>query len=215
MSYGPPTQDPNQQGGTPQPPQGGYQQPPQGGYQQPPQGGYQQPPQGGYQPPPQAYGQGYPVPSAQNLAAGFQRFSLGRKVLLGAGALSLLLFFMPWYKVTVEFLGVSESDSASGLRGLPMVAFLILLALLLAMALPLMGRRLRDVVPVALTDGQVGLFGSAAVLVLSLLGGILAKPSGEGLGVGIDAGFAWGFWLAILAMGAMTAGGWLMYQARE
>ena len=146
MSYGPPPQDPNQQQGYQQPPQGGYQQPPQG-YQQPPaQGGYQQPPQG-YQQPPQAYGQGYQVPSAQNIAAGFQGFSLGRKLVLGAGLLSFLLFFMPWYVVSVEFMGVSENESASGLNGLPVVAFLMLIALLVAMALPLFGRRLSDIVP--------------------------------------------------------------------
>jgi hypothetical protein len=205
MSYSPPPQDPNQQ-----PPQGGYQQPPQ-----PPQGGYQQPPQG-YQQPPQAYGQGYQAPSAQNIAAGFQRFSLGRKVLLGAGLVSFLMFFMPWYTSSSPFLTAAESSSASGISqgGLPILAFLVLIALLVALALPLFGRRLRELVPaIPLSEGQLGLFGGAGVLVVSLLGGLLSKPADvSGL---VDFGLGWGFWLAILAMAAMTAGGWLMYQAKE
>ncbi len=209
MSYSPPPQDPNQQ-----PPQGGYQQPPQG-YQPPPQGGYQQPPQG-YQPPPQAYGQGYQVPSVQNISAGFRGFSLGRKVLLGAGVASFLLFFMPWYTSSSPFLTAAESDSGSGLGigGLPVLAFLVLIALLVTMALPLFGRRLRDLVPqISLSEGQIALFGAAGVFVVSLLGALIAKPSGvEGL---VEFNFGWGFYLAMLAMAAMTAGGWLMYQAKE
>ncbi len=206
MSYSPPPQDPNQ------PPQGGYQQPPQG-YQQPPQGGYQQPPQG-YQQPPQAYGQGYQVPSAQNISAGFQRFSLGRKLVLGAGVVSFLMFFMPWYTVSSSI--VNDTSSGNGLRGLPILAFLVLIALLVAMALPLFGRRLRDILPqIPLSEGQIGLFGAAGVFVVSLLGGLISKPSDADFGGLVNYSFGWGFWLAMLAMAAMTAGGWLMYQAKE
>ncbi|MBA3470543.1 MAG: hypothetical protein H0T53_12970 [Herpetosiphonaceae bacterium] len=205
MSYGPPPQDPNQQ----PPQQGGYQQPPQqGGYQQPPQG-YQPPPQG-YQQPPQAYGQGYQVPSVQNISAGFQGFSLGRKLVLGAGLVSFLMFFMPWYTVSAGII----SESGSGLRGLPFLAFLVLIALLVAMALPLFGRRLRDLVPaIPLSEGQIALFGAAGVFVVALLGALIARP--DDVGGLVDVGFGWGFYLAMLAMAAMTAGGWLMYQAKE
>ncbi|HYF63370.1 MAG TPA: hypothetical protein VD886_11185 [Herpetosiphonaceae bacterium] len=193
MSYGPPND-----------PQSG-QQPPQG-YQQPPQApppGYQQPPQG-YQPPPTAYGQGYQVPSAQNVAAGFQGFSLGRKLVLGGGLAAFIFFFLPWYKVS--FLGETLA-SASGLRGFPFVAWLLVLAVTVAMALPLFGRRLSSIVPLPLSDGQVGLYGGGAALVISLLGALLY--TGDGIGL------AWGFFLALLAQAAMAAGGWLMFQAKE
>ena len=61
----------------------------------------------------------------------------------------------------------------------------------------------------------MALFGSAGIFIVSLIGGHLKKPSDEGLaGIG-SAGFGWGFWLAMLSMAAMTAGGWLMSQAKE
>ena len=212
MSYGPPN-DPNQPSGQPQqPPQGGYQQqppqnyqqpPPQGGYQQPPpQAGYQQPQS--YQPPPQAAGQGYQVPSAQNLAAGFQGFSLGRKLFLGAGLLSVIMFFLPWY--TVSYLG-ETLGSASGLRGLPMFGWILLLVALVAMALPLFGKRLRDIVQLPISEGQLALYSGAGVFAVALLGGFLYSSDGVSFGIG--------FWLALLTLAATAAGGWLMFQAKE
>ena len=193
MSYGPPNDPHSGQ----QPPQG-YQQPPQA-----PPPGYQQPPQG-YQPPPTAYGQGYQVPSAQNVAAGFQGFSLGRKLVLGGGLAAFIFFFLPWYKVS--FLGETLA-SAGGVRGLPFVAWLLVIALTAAMALPLFGRRLSSIVPVPLSDGQLALYGSGAALGISLLGALLYIGDGISL--------AWGFFLAFLALAAMAAGGWLMFQAKE
>jgi hypothetical protein len=219
MSYGPPN-DP--QGGQQPPP--GYQQPPQAPQVPPP--GYQQPPQG-YQPPPTAYGQGSQMPSAQNIAAGFQGFSLGRKLVLGGGLVTLIMFFLPWYSFSLDIDDAElapfvqdSSQSVTGLGGggLPLLGFLLLLVLLVAMALPLFGRRLRDLVPIKLTDGQIGLYGAAGVLALSVLGAFITKPSSEtSLLTGIDASWSFGigFWLALLAMLAMTAGGWLMFQAKE
>jgi len=196
MSYGPPNDPQSGQ----QPPQG-YQQPPQAPQAPPP--GYQQPPQG-YQPPPTAYGQGYQVPSAQNIAAGFQGFSLGRKLVVGGGLAAFILFFFPWYKVA--FLGETIA-SANGVRGLPLVAWLLVIVLTAALALPLFGKRLSNFVQIPLSDGQLALYGGGAALVLSLLGGVL--NAGDGLSL------AWGFFLAILALAAMAAGGWLMFQAKE
>lgn len=193
MSYGPPND-----------PQSG-QQPPQG-YQQPPQApppGYQQPPQG-YQPPPTAYGQGYQVPSAQNIAAGFQGFSLGRKLVLGGGLASIIFFFLPWYKVS--FLGETLA-SANGMGGLATLAWLVVLILTIIIALPLFGRRLSNFVQLPLTEGQLALFGGGAAAGIALLSALL------NIGDGIS--LAWGFFLAFLALAAMAAGGWLMFQARE
>jgi hypothetical protein len=193
MSYGPPND-----------PQSGQQPPP--GYQQPPQApppGYQQPPPG-YQPPPTAYGQGYQVPSAQNIAAGFQGFSLGRKLVLGGGLAAFILFFFPWYKVS--FLGETLA-SANGVRGLPLVAWLLVIVLSVAMALPLFGRRLSSIVQLPLSEGQLGLYGGGAALAISLIGGFLYASDGVSL--------AWGFFLTLLALAAMSAGGWLMFQAKE
>ena len=191
MSYGPPND-----------PQSG-QQPPQG-YQQPPQApppGYQQPPQG-YQPPPTAYGQGYQVPSAQNIAAGFQGFSLGRKLVLGGGLAAFIFFFFPWYSFELV-----STVSFNGLRGLPWLAWLLVILVVVAMALPLFGKRLSNFVQLPLSEGQIALYGGGAALVLSLLGGFLY--SGDGFSL------SWGFFLAILALAAMAGGGWLMFQAKE
>jgi hypothetical protein len=193
MSYGPPND-----------PQSG-QQPPQG-YQQPPQApppGYQQPPQG-YQPPPTAYGQGYQVPSAQNIAAGFQGFSLGRKLVLGGGLAAFIFFFLPWYKVS--FLGETIA-SANGMGGFATLAWLLVLVLTVIMALPLFGKRLSNFVQLPLSDGQLALYGGGAALVISLLSVVTNMSNGVSL--------AWGFFLAILALAAMVGGGWLMFQAKE
>jgi hypothetical protein len=196
MSYGPPN-DP--QGGQ-QPPQG-YQQPPQAPQAPPP--GYQQPPQG-YQPPPTAYGQGYQAPSPQNIAAGFQGFSLGRKLVLGGGLAAFIFFFLPWYKVS--FLGETIA-SANGMGGFATLAWLLVLVLTVIMALPLFGKRLSNFVQLPISEGQLALYGGGAALVIALLSVVTTMSDGVGL--------AWGFFLAILALAAMTAGGWLMFQAKE
>ena len=189
MSYGPPNnpQDPQQQQNYQQPPQ-------QQGYQQPAQ-------QQGYTPPPQAYGSGQ-KPDFQQMSAGFKRFSLGRQLVVGGGLAAVILFFFPWWNFGAGFGGISAT--LNGLRGLPMLAFLIVLVVTIAMALPLFGRRLSQMVNLPISEGQVALFGSGAALALSFLGVI-----------GDFSFVAWGFWLAFLAMAAMTAGGWLMFQGKE
>jgi hypothetical protein len=196
MSYGPPNDPQSGQ----QPPQG-YQQPPQAPQAPPP--GYQQPPQG-YQPPPTAYGQGYQVPSAQNIAAGFQGFTLGRKLVLGGGLAAFIFFFLPWYKVS--FLGETIA-SANGMGGFATLAWLLVIVLTVIMALPLFGKRLSNFVQLPISEGQLALYGGGAALVIALLSVVTTMSDGVGL--------AWGFFLAFLAMAAMAAGGWLMFQAKE
>ncbi len=158
-----------------------------------------------YTPPPTAYGQGAPpaMPSGAEMVNTFQRFSLGRRVLLGAGVLSWLLFMTSWYKFSV----LGTSVSISGLFQLNYIAWLLLAAFVVAMALPLLRRNVKQFVPLPYSEGQIAFFGSAGITVITLLSGLITKPSSYSL--------SFWFFLTIICLAGMTAGGWLMHQARE
>ena len=192
----------------------------QEGYIPPPAAPSAQP---GYIPPPEAYhqsGTDLNVPSMNELQAGFQKFSLGRKILLGAGSAAVLFFLFPWYRMYANLFGTTTADTAGGVRGLNMVIWLALIAFVAAMALPLLGKSIKQYLPLTYSDGQIAIAGAGGLTVLTLLSAFLSMPSIDRslvLGTGVDVGvsFAWGFYLAFLALLAMIGGAWMMYQARE
>ncbi|ABX07334.1 MAG TPA: hypothetical protein DEF47_24125 [Herpetosiphon sp.] len=166
---------------------------------------------------PQSQGQ-FVVPSANQLTSSFKSSSLGRRLAIGGGLLAWICYFLPWYHVSTEIFGVSDSTSFNGLRGLlPWMGFMVLTSVLVNLLGPFFGQQVYPRFQRSLNNfslGKAAFFGLAAALGLALIGGFIVSPSDQGI-AGIDAGFSFGFYLSILALGTATAGGWLMQQSGE
>ncbi|GAA1912099.1 hypothetical protein [Nocardioides hwasunensis] len=141
--------------------------------------------------------------AAETLKAG-NPLDLG---IIGAGVVALLASLMPYYTVSIKFMGVSSGGSGNAWDGgffgwfgalLALAGAGVLVAKILGVTLP---------VPVRLT--VLGLFGGA---LLCTLVAFFVFPGGgcDDLGItgvcdGIDQGHGIGFWLALLATIAGTA----------
>lgn len=165
-----------------------------------------------------AQGQGqFVVPSGDQLVRGFKGLSLGRRLAIGGGLLAWISYFLPWYTVSSTILGIRDSSSASGLNDfLPWLGFLLLTTVLVNLIAPLFGKHIYPLIQrtINLPLGKAVFYGLAAALGLALIGGFIGKPSDMGFAE-IDISFGFGFFLSILALGAATAGGWLMQQSGE
>ncbi|WP_054534839.1 hypothetical protein [Herpetosiphon geysericola] len=214
-----PPVDPNQQPYQP------YNQAPPNQQQQQPYQPYNQPPPDQQQPyqPYQPYSQGpqtqpqgqFVVPSSDQLVSGFKGLSQGRRLAIGGGLVAWISYFLPWYHVRSTLVNVNET--VNGITGfLPSLGFLLLSAILASLIAPLFGKHIYPLIQrtLNLTFGKAVFLANAAVLAMALIGGLIAKPDNSGFAE-IDAGFSFGFYLAILALGAATAGGWMMQQNRE
>ncbi|WP_110515577.1 hypothetical protein [Herpetosiphon llansteffanensis] len=213
-----PPVDPNQQPYQP------YNQAPPNQQQQPYQP-YNQPPPDQQQPyqPYQPYTQGpttqpqgqFVVPSGDQLVSGFKGLSQGRRLAIGGGLVAWISYFLPWYHVRSTLVNVNET--VNGITDfLPSLGFLLLSAILVSLIAPLFGKHIYPLIQrtINITFGKAVFIANAAVLVMALIGGLITKPDNSGFAE-IDAGFSFGFYLAILALGAATAGGWMMQQNRE
>ncbi|XSG74884.1 hypothetical protein ACP8Y2_22200 [Herpetosiphon llansteffanensis] len=213
-----PPVDPNQQPYQP------YNQAPPNQQQQPYQP-YNQPPPDQQQPyqPYQPYTQGpttqpqgqFVVPSSDQLVSGFKGLSQGRRLAIGGGLVAWISYFLPWYTQTAELSGIS--GSISGLYEFPWLGFILLTALLVTLITPLFGKNIYSMVKPLLNNisqGMATFYAAATVLGISLIGAFIAKPN-DLESLGLDSSFSFGFYLAILALGAATAGGWMMQQNRE
>jgi hypothetical protein len=227
--YGSPPVPPAPTGpGYENPPAPGYQPPPAGntgGYAPPPAApGYQQPPAApGYQPPPAA--PGYQQPPAhsfdQPAAAGgvgqqFQNFdpktlqNFDPKTvnpldwgIIGAGVLAFIFSFFSFYKYSVSFAGFSQSASVSAWHGF-FGWFAVLIALLasIVLALQLIAK---ITLPFPLRTVVLGAFALATLCMLLALFVVPGNTGGAtGLGVKVDKGHGFGYWITFLAILAGT-----------
>lgn len=165
---------------------------------------------------PQIQGQ-FVVPSGDQLVRGFKGLSLGRRLAIGGGLVAWLGYFLPWYSFSSAILGFRESSSEGGLSYFwPWLGFLALTAVLVNLIAPLFGKHIYPLIQrtINLPLGKAVFYGLAAALGLALIGGFIGKPSDMGFAE-IDVSFNFGFYLSILALGAATAGGWLMQQSGE
>ena len=132
------------------------------------------------------------------------RLDLG---IIGAGVLALLGSLLPYYTVSVEFLGASAGGSGNAWSGGFLGWFGALLAL--AAAGVLVARLLGVSLPVPARTTVLGLFAGAAVLTLLALfvfpGGGCDDLGIDGVCDGVDEGRGFGYWLALLATIAGTA----------
>jgi hypothetical protein len=111
-------------------------------------------------------------------------------------------------RATVFALEEDEIASTGGLTGLlGFLSFLALLAIAIAAALPLMGRRLRDLAPLPLPESLIMLGLLAGALLLALLSVMLTNNPFIAIGLG--------FYLALMALLAAAAGAVLMLTGGE
>ncbi len=168
---------------------------------------------------PQTQPQGqFVVPSSDQLVSGFKGLSLGRRLAIGGGLVAWISYLLPWYHVSTVFLDINDSTTFNGLRGfLPWLGFLALTAVLVNLIAPLFGQQIYAKFQHSLKNlslGKAAFYGLAAALGFALIGGFIVSPSDPGID-GVEAGFSFGFYLSILALGAATAGGWMMQQNGE
>src|SRR5688572_32689019 len=128
---------------------------------------------------------------------------MGEKLAAGGGVLMFIASFLPWYKVTVEFLEFSESFTANGWDAPGAIWSILAVFIGLALVVAILGPKLANMQLPALggiTWGQAfaGLGG------LSLLF-IILKLLNE------SSSISYGFFLGIIAALAMAAGGYLLY----
>jgi hypothetical protein len=128
---------------------------------------------------------------------------MGEKLAAGGGVLMFIASFLPWYKVTVEFLEFSESFTANGWDAPGAIWSILAVFIGLALVVAILGPKLANMQLPALgsiTWGQAfaGLGG------LSLLF-IILKFLNE------SSSISYGFFLGIIAALAMAAGGYLLY----
>jgi hypothetical protein len=135
----------------------------------------------------------------------FNALGLGEKIIIVAGLILFVDGFLPWYRVSFEFLGESVSASANGWEAPG--AFWSILAIIigLAMAAVVAVRKLTDVeVPDdlgGLSWPKILLGGGVATLVLVLIK-LLSESSNMGFG----------FYVGIIAAGALAAAGFLLFR---
>lgn len=146
--------------------------------------------------------------SSMNIQESFQKMGLGEKIILIAGPLLLIDSFLNWYSVEVCFLDVCASASASGWED-PGAMWSILAVLCGLVASGLVAAvRFGNVklpeLPAGITWGRLLLgLGVAAALFLVIK---LLDHSGD---------LAYGFFIGIVLVGAIIAGGFLTFQQEQ
>jgi hypothetical protein len=133
------------------------------------------------------------------------------KIIVGSGILLFIAYFLPWFKVDLDFgLGSAGSVSAKGgdvdfiWSTLPMLIGLIMAAVVIASKL--FDVKLPDL-PITWGQAHLGLGALAAVLVVLKL--IIGEDPSE------IVERAYGLFLAALAAIGLAVGGFLKYQAGE
>jgi hypothetical protein len=139
----------------------------------------------------------------------FRKLALGEKIILIAAPLLLLDSFLPWYKVSYD-LGVAGSGSVSrsGLQSPGSIWSILAVLMGLIMAGTIAAMKFGNVTMPALPAGvtwarvQLGLAVAAAVF-------ILLKIAGE------SSHLSFGFFIGIILVAALCAGGGLLFQAES
>jgi hypothetical protein len=146
----------------------------------------------------------------------FNALGTGEKLIVIGGAVMLIASFLPWFNIGVEGVpGANASESGWGEPG--QIRSLLAVFLSVAMAGIIAAVRVGNVqlpnLPEGLTWGKVW-GGAAALLVVLMLPKawrIIAVDAPEG----IDAGFDFGFLVALVATGLLVAGGYLLYSEEQ
>lgn len=129
--------------------------------------------------------------------------SMGEKLAAGGAALFIIFCFLPWYKITIEFLDFEDSFSANALEAPGAIWGVIGLFASIAMLIAILGPKFANLQLPALgsvTWGQAFL-GIGALTLLCVIIKLINESSY----------LAIGFYLGFLAAAAMTAGGYLLY----
>jgi len=140
-----------------------------------------------------------------NFAESFQKMSLGEKIILVAGPLLLIDSFLPWYSVDLGLVSFTRSGWQS--PGAMWSILAVLLGLVMA--------------------GQIALARFTTVQIPSELGNNITWPKIH-LGLGVAAAvfvviklvnesshLGFGFFLGIVLVGALAAGGFLGFQEEQ
>ncbi len=157
---------------------------------------------------------------AQELKEAIRKLDFRDRVIFLGSAALVLLFFLPWYSVKVEMLGLSQSDSVSGLQEAAWIGFLAACLGTVA-GLANMGFVPLSAEQKALARKTTVQLGLAAIALL--LGPIyfwwiwLPDTDGPMMGGGmVEAGKTLFFWLALLAaLGAAGCAGWKLADERK
>lgn len=128
--------------------------------------------------------------SSSPLAAG------PRLVLPGAALLLLISSFLPWYHISIEGFGVSESVNESGWHEMGTFVFLLTIVLL-----AFEGVRMAGVLPLENAKADLVSVGLAAAVVLFGLIFVIIRLSDGYLG--------FGFWIGLIALIGVGAGAFL------
>ena len=135
----------------------------------------------------------------------FQALSVGEKIIIIAGLLLFIVGFLPWYSISLEFLGESVSASRSGWQSPGALWSVLAVFIGLGMAGVVILRRLTDVV---IPDNVAGfswpkIFLGGGVATLAF---VMIKLLNESSYMGF------GFYLGIIAAGALAAAGFMMFR---
>ena len=138
----------------------------------------------------------------------FGALSIGEKIIIIAGAILFIDGFLPWYSVSVEFLGESVSASANGWQSPGAIWSMLAIVIGLAMAAVVVLKGLTEVEIPDNVGGQswpkILLGGGVAVLAF-----VLIKLLNESSFLGF------GFYLGIIAAAALAVGGFLMFREEQ
>jgi hypothetical protein len=135
----------------------------------------------------------------------FRALSVGGKIILIAGLVLFIDGFLPWYRVTVKFLGESATASANAWESPGAIWSVLAVIIGLAMAVAV---ALKDLTDVDIPDNVGGIswpkifLGAGGATVLLVVIKLLNESSHLGIG----------FYIGILAAIALAAAGFLMYR---
>lgn len=146
---------------------------------------------------------------SMNIGEQFRKLSLGEKIILIAGPLLLIdVLFLPWYKVSVDFGFGEVSASFTGTEDpgaiWSILAMLIGVGLTALVAVTRFTSVQMPALPQGVTWARVYL-GAAVLAGIFILLKLLDESSH----------MSYGFFLGIILVGAMIAGGFLMFQEEQ
>ena len=144
----------------------------------------------------------------------FSRLGTGDKIAAAAGAVLLVVLFLPWYGVDAQFGNISVSESANAWEAMSFIDLLLFLIAAIAIAVPL--ARASGSLPADI-PGPVLVVAAGALGVLLVLFRIVDIPAPDVpsvAGDAIDFGRKFGIFLGLIASGGIAYGGWQMNMER-
>ncbi|MCH8051242.1 MAG: hypothetical protein IIC86_04415 [Chloroflexi bacterium] len=143
-----------------------------------------------------------------NIQEQFQKLGLGEKIILIAGPLLFIVSFLPWYSISFEAFGFSESITRSAWQSpgaiWSMLAVFIGLVMTGLIAAVRFGNVKLPEMPQGVTWGRIMLgLGSASALLVVIK--LISESSFLGFG----------FYIGIILVIALAAGGFLTFQEEK